>query len=111
MVDIAGFYSVTVIYLSLFYTRFESGRRLSLFYGQAAVGSALGGLISYPVFSHFVNDDQESDKDWRPWQVHFYWEAFSPSWWLSSDTSSYHTAWRQPGSSHPRNADMLQRSS
>jgi MFS family permease len=92
MVDIAGFYSVTVIYLSLFYTRFESGRRLSLFYGHAAVGGALEDLISYLVFSHFVNDDKGSDKDWPPWQVHFYWEASSPSWWLSSDTSGYHTA-------------------
>ena len=46
----AGFYPVTVSYLSLFYTRFEFGRRLSLFYGQAAVGGALGGVVSYLVF-------------------------------------------------------------
>ncbi|KAF2032413.1 MFS general substrate transporter [Setomelanomma holmii] len=68
----AGFYPVTVTYLSLFYTRFEFGRRLSLFYGQAAMGGALGGIISYLVFSHFgkkTGDAQGSS--WRPWQVLF----------------------------------------
>jgi hypothetical protein len=67
----AGFYPVTVTYLSLFYTRFEFGRRLSLFYGQAAVGGALGGIISYLVFSHFRNDGAPGDRTWRPWQVLF----------------------------------------
>src|SRR6266536_1510846 len=33
----AGFYPTTVSYLSLFYTRYEFGRRLGLFYGQYAV--------------------------------------------------------------------------
>ncbi|KAF2703328.1 MFS general substrate transporter [Pleomassaria siparia CBS 279.74] len=77
----AGFYPVTVSYLSLFYTRFEFGRRLSLFYGQAAVGGALGGVLSYFVFSkypgsvhdHYGKDgDTESvGKEWQSWQVLF----------------------------------------
>ncbi|KAI5377805.1 hypothetical protein AA0117_g5639 [Alternaria alternata] len=93
----AGFYPVTVTYLSLFYTRFEFGRRLSFFYGQAAVGGALGGLISYLVFSHFGNDEEGSDKDWRPWQVLFLLEgtltivvAFIGYFWLPH---SVETAW------------------
>ncbi|KAI4906015.1 hypothetical protein J4E90_010974 [Alternaria incomplexa] len=93
----AGFYPVTVTYLSLFYTRFEFGRRLSFFYGQAAVGGALGGLISYLVFSHFGNDDGGSDKDWKPWQVLFLLEgtltivvAFIGYFWLPH---SVETAW------------------
>ncbi|CAN9469607.1 unnamed protein product [Alternaria alternata] len=93
----AGFYPVTVTYLSLFYTRFEFGRRLSFFYGQAAVGGALGGLISYLVFSHFGNDEEGSDKDWRPWQVLFLLEgtltivvAFIGYFWLPH---SIETAW------------------
>jgi MFS family permease len=68
---LAGFYPVTVTYLSLFYTRFEFGRRLSFFYGQAAVGGALGGLISYFVFSHFGDKGAETATTWRPWQVLF----------------------------------------
>ncbi|KZM24792.1 uncharacterized protein EKO05_0003540 [Ascochyta rabiei] len=70
----AGFYPVTVSYLSLFYTRFEFGRRLSLFYGQAAVGGALGGIISYFVFKHFPDrhgDDADVDSRWQSWQVLF----------------------------------------
>ncbi len=71
--DAAGFYPVTVTYLSLFYTRFEFGRRLSLFYGQAAIGGALGGIISYLVFSRFKDDTDpsQSKTTWRPWQVLF----------------------------------------
>jgi hypothetical protein len=72
----AGFYPVTVSYLSLFYTRFEFGRRLSLFYGQAAVGGALGGIISYVVFSHFPDKHGKPggvnlEKEWQSWQVLF----------------------------------------
>jgi MFS family permease len=68
-----------VSYLSLFYTRFEFGRRLSLFYGQAAVGGALGGIISYIVFSRFpeIQDDHGEagdpnlERKWQSWQVLF----------------------------------------
>ncbi|KAF2637286.1 MFS general substrate transporter [Massarina eburnea CBS 473.64] len=71
----AGFYPVTVSYLSLFYTRFEFGRRLSLFYGQAAVGGALGGILSYVVFSMFPDDhgtgELEYKSRWQNWQVLF----------------------------------------
>lgn len=68
---------MTVSYLSLFYTRFEFGRRLSLFYGQAAVGGALGGIISYFVFKHFPDrhgdspDSPDSPARWQAWQVLF----------------------------------------
>ncbi|KAF2114558.1 major facilitator superfamily domain-containing protein [Lophiotrema nucula] len=77
----AGFYPVTVSYLSLFYTRFEFGRRLSLFYGQAAVGGALGGIISYFVFTAFPHHDHggegdpDLDKKWQSWQVLFLFEG------------------------------------
>lgn len=71
----AGFYPVTVSYLSLFYTRFEFGRRLSLFYGQAAVGGAIGGVLSYLVFTMFPDehDDHGEHKStkWQNWQVLF----------------------------------------
>ena len=94
---IAGFYPVTVTYLSLFYTRFEFGRRLSLFYGQAAIGGALGGLISYLVFSRFRDGDAGSTSSWRPWQVLFVLEgsltiivAFVGYFWLPH---SVDTAW------------------
>jgi len=49
----AGFYPTTVAYLSLFYTRFEFAKRLGMFYGQAAVAGALGGLLSWAVFRAF----------------------------------------------------------
>lgn len=75
----AGFYPVTVTYLSLFYTRFEFGRRLSFFYGQAAVGGAIGGILSYCVFSRFPNNDDrdqgETRTQWRAWQVLFFLEG------------------------------------
>ena len=96
-ITVAGFYPVTVTYLSLFYTRFEFGRRLSFFYGQAAVGGALGGLISYLVFSHFGNDKEDADIRWRPWQLLFLLEgsltiivAFIGYFWLPH---SVETAW------------------
>ncbi|KAF2738790.1 MFS general substrate transporter [Polyplosphaeria fusca] len=80
----AGFYPVTVAYLSLFYTRFEFGRRLSLFYGQAAVGGALGGLLSYAVFTmfpghseedHGEDGDQNPNTRWQSWQALFLFEG------------------------------------
>ncbi|KAF1843160.1 MFS general substrate transporter [Cucurbitaria berberidis CBS 394.84] len=95
----AGFYPVTVTYLSLFYTRFEFGRRLSLFYGQAAVGGALGGILSYFVFSRFRRDniDGQVNTRWRPWQILFLLEgtltvvvAFLGYFWLPH---SVETAW------------------
>ncbi|KAL6703809.1 hypothetical protein ACN47E_009028 [Coniothyrium glycines] len=95
----AGFYPVTVTYLSLFYTRFEFGKRLSLFYGQAAVGGALGGLISYVVFSRFRDDPKAPDRQstWRAWQVLFLLEggltigvAITGYFWLPH---SVDTAW------------------
>jgi hypothetical protein len=95
----AGFYPVTVAYLSLFYTRFEFGRRLSLFYGQAAVGGALGGIISYLVFSRFGQKagEEQSGNTWRPWQVLFVLEgtltmlvALAGYFWLPH---SAETAW------------------
>lgn len=95
---------MTVSYLSLFYTRFEFGRRLSLFYGQAAVGGALGGVISYLVFSHFPDrhehgeeGDPELNTKWQSWQVLFLLEgcltifvAFVGYFWLPH---SAETAW------------------
>lgn len=101
----AGFYPVTVSYLSLFYTRFEFGRRLSLFYGQAAVGGALGGIISWAVFSSFPKGSEdhgsEGDPDvntkWQSWQVLFMLEggltilvALAGYFWLPHNAE---TAW------------------
>ncbi|CAI6333574.1 unnamed protein product [Periconia digitata] len=106
----AGFYPVTVSYLSLFYTRFEFGRRLSLFYGQAAVGGALGGLLSYLVFSMFPDEHDENGEhtksNWQNWQVLFLLEGsltiviailgyfwlphnVETSWFLSSQERKY----------------------
>lgn len=71
---VAGFYPVTVSYLSLFYTRYEFGRRLALFYGQYAVAGALGGVLSFAVFSRFPKGDADRPVDgthWRAWQVLF----------------------------------------
>ncbi|KAK5132612.1 hypothetical protein LTR08_008811 [Meristemomyces frigidus] len=49
----AGFYPTAVSYLSLFYTRYEFASRLAFFYGQTAVAGALGGVLSWAVFSQF----------------------------------------------------------
>ncbi|KAL2352869.1 major facilitator superfamily domain-containing protein [Cryomyces antarcticus] len=74
----AGFYPVTVSYLSLFYTRFEFARRLGLFYGQYAVAGALGGVLSYVVFSKFPNlDTTPEDGKWKSWQILFLLEGGS----------------------------------
>lgn len=72
----AGFYPTAVSYLSLFYTRFEFGRRLGLFYGSYGVAGAVGGVIAYVVFSRFESDDpsgnqQVGDDSWKPWQILF----------------------------------------
>ena len=80
----AGFYPTTVSYLSLFYTRFEFGRRLGVFYGQTAVAGVLGGVLSWAVFSRFEKgvgggdvtppppSVQGADDDgWKSWEVLF----------------------------------------
>jgi len=64
----AGFYPTTVAYLSLFYTRYEFARRLGLFYGQYAIAGALGGVLSYGVFSRFPKHDGDG---WKSWQILF----------------------------------------
>lgn len=72
---IAGFYPVTVSYLSLFYTKFEFGRRLAIFYGQSAIAGAFGGVLSYFVFSSFASEISGAaapgDRSWKSWQVLF----------------------------------------
>lgn len=102
LTETAGFYPVTVSYLSLFYTRFEFGRRLSLFYGQAAVGGALGGIISFIVFSQFRDEHGEGGDPglhtkWQSWQVLFLLEggltiivALAGYFWLPHSAA---TAW------------------
>lgn len=80
----AGFYPTTVSYLSLFYTRFEFATRLAMFYGQSAVAGALGGVLSWAVFSHFPSqpdgpqlppgDAGVGARDtvgWKSWEVLF----------------------------------------
>lgn len=71
----AGFYPTTVSYLSLFYTRYEFAVRLGIFYGQTAVAGALGGVLSWAVFSHFPHNDNEqptrAEGGWKAWQVLF----------------------------------------
>ncbi|GAD95000.1 conserved hypothetical protein [Paecilomyces variotii No. 5] len=72
----AGFYPTTVSYLSLFYTRYEFARRLSLFYGQYAVAGALGGFLAFVIFYCFPPADGTdagnlSPGGWKPWQTLF----------------------------------------
>ncbi|PNS14662.1 hypothetical protein CAC42_1684 [Sphaceloma murrayae] len=80
----AGFYPTTVSYLSLFYTRFEFAKRLGLFYGQAAVAGAMGGLLSWAVFKQFpdspspsgppgphLQQTNDNPHKWKSWQVLF----------------------------------------
>jgi MFS family permease len=72
----AGFYPTTVSYLSLFYTRYEFGRRLGWFYGQYAVAGAVGGVVSWFVFRAVPpKDDGEvvvsAGTGWKPWQILF----------------------------------------
>ncbi|KAF2101231.1 MFS general substrate transporter, partial [Rhizodiscina lignyota] len=76
---LAGFYPVTVSYLSLFYTKFEFGRRLAVFYGQSAIAGAFGGILSYFVFSWFPNNGAnpgtKESNGWKSWQVLFFVEG------------------------------------
>ncbi|KAF2768805.1 MFS general substrate transporter [Teratosphaeria nubilosa] len=76
----AGFYPTTVSYLSLFYTRWEFGVRLSIFYGQTAVAGALGGVLSWAVFTHFHEPHRGPEAPpsttsfeggWKSWEVLF----------------------------------------
>jgi MFS transporter, ACS family, DAL5 transporter family protein len=71
----AGFYPTTVSYLSLFYTRYEFARRLSMFYGQYAIAGALGGILSYGVFSMFPSTG--SSTAWKSWQILFILEGIT----------------------------------
>lgn len=62
----AGFYPTTVSYLSLFYTRYEFAVRLGFFYGQNAVAGALGGVLSWAIFSR-----PDIATGFKPWQLLF----------------------------------------
>ncbi|KAF2433126.1 MFS general substrate transporter [Tothia fuscella] len=96
----AGFYPVTVSYLSLFYTRYEFARRLGIFYGQYAIAGALGGLLAYGVFSKFPHQNQGASQPadgWRAWQILFLLEggctivlAMAGFFWLPHNAK---TAW------------------
>ncbi|TKA68934.1 hypothetical protein B0A55_08470 [Friedmanniomyces simplex] len=79
----AGFYPTTVSYLSLFYTRYEFAVRLGIFYGQSAVAGALGGVLSWAVFSRFPKSpsgpqlptgkmaEAMQSGGWKSWEVLF----------------------------------------
>ncbi|THZ88134.1 MFS general substrate transporter [Aureobasidium pullulans] len=70
----AGFYPTTVSYLSLWYTRYEFGKRLAFFYGQAALAGCFGGLLSWAVFSYFPHDDPTphiTTAKWKSWEILF----------------------------------------
>ncbi|KAG9674375.1 MFS general substrate transporter, partial [Aureobasidium melanogenum] len=96
----SGFYPTVVSYLSLWYTRYEFGKRLAFFYGQAALAGCLGGILSWAVFSYFPQDDSNphiAARKWRSWEVLFLIEgsltilvAFIGFFWLPH---SANTAW------------------
>ncbi|KAK4541430.1 hypothetical protein LTR36_008031 [Oleoguttula mirabilis] len=109
----AGFYPTTVSYLSLFYTRYEFAVRLGVFYGQTAVAGALGGVLSWAVFSRFPKApsgpqlppgetvDVMQASGWKSWEVLFLIEgcttmliALVGFFWLphSADTAWFFTA-------------------
>ncbi|KAE8442752.1 hypothetical protein EG329_002892 [Mollisiaceae sp. DMI_Dod_QoI] len=46
----AGFFPSAIFYLTLFYTRTEIAKRISLFYMMGFVANAFSGLIAYSVF-------------------------------------------------------------
>ncbi|KAK2780618.1 hypothetical protein FQN53_001093 [Emmonsiellopsis sp. PD_33] len=100
---ISGFYPTAVSYLSLFYTRFEFGRRLGLFYGSTGVAGAVGGVIAFTVFSRFPPsegtdaENMTSSEGLKPWQILFLVEglltlaiAFIGFFWLPRSVG---TAW------------------
>ncbi|KAI4728778.1 MFS general substrate transporter [Aureobasidium sp. EXF-10728] len=96
----SGFYPTVVSYLSLWYTRYEFGKRLAFFYGQAALAGCFGGLLSWAVFSYFPHDDPTpriAATKWRSWEILFLIEgsltilvAFVGFFWLPH---SANTAW------------------
>ncbi|KAF7715437.1 MFS-type transporter [Penicillium ucsense] len=46
----AGFYPTALFYLSTFYTRYDLGVRIGLFFGQYAIAGAFSGAIAYGIF-------------------------------------------------------------
>lgn len=86
--------------MSLWYTRYEFGKRLAFFYGQAALAGCFGGLLSWAVFSYFPHEDPTphvAAAKWRSWEVLFLIEgcltilvAFIGFFWLPH---SANTAW------------------
>lgn len=128
----AGFYPTTVSYLSLFYTRFEFGKRLGIFYGQSALAGAVGGLLSWAVFSHFPTEHPGPEmppnslaatgtrRGWKSWEILFVIEggctilvALIGFFWLphSADTAWFLTPeereWAEARMRHDRNASTL----
>ncbi|KAF2718309.1 MFS general substrate transporter [Polychaeton citri CBS 116435] len=73
----SGFYPTSVAYLSMWYTRFEFGKRLGWFYGMGAVAGVAGGVLSWAVFRQFPghggdNDERGGDeRGVKSWQVLF----------------------------------------
>jgi hypothetical protein len=42
-----------------------------MFYGQYAIAGALGGILSYAVFSRFPHDQSGAESAWKSWQILF----------------------------------------
>lgn len=97
----AGFYPTTVHFLSLYYTRYEFAFRTGLFYGQTTIAGAIGGFVSWLVFSLFPRDPARPQV-LHSWQLLFIIEGcltilvasvgflwlprdVATSWFLSSD--------------------------
>jgi hypothetical protein len=60
----AGFYPTAIFYLSTFYTRFDLGLRIGLFYGQYAVAGAFSSAIgasSSSFFRKITIDPRDAD--------------------------------------------------
>ncbi|RPA85475.1 MFS general substrate transporter [Ascobolus immersus RN42] len=86
----AGFYPTAVGYLSTFYTRYEFGQRLALFYGQYAVAGAVGGALSSMVFWIWPPTEAGSRTEgWKAWEILFVVQGLGTlitagvaAWWL-----------------------------
>ena len=50
----AGFYPTAVAYLSFFYTRYDLGVRVALFYGQYAIAGAFSASIGVFLRTHDI---------------------------------------------------------